>query len=138
MSSFKLLALPLILHVNWEVVAPYAAPSLSNPFAPFLFISHHVPGSSPEDPRYSKGILDLLFIAYHIVFFSFLRQTVTVTLGRPIAKYFGVKKNVKIERFGEQLYALSYFLYFGVWGLVRTFRFRIVNSTDGSVTALNV
>jgi len=117
-SSLKLLAIPVLLYVNWAALAPFVAPDQPNPFAPFLFISYPLPDSSPDDPRYAKGRMDFLFIAYHIIFFSFLRQTITVTLGRPIAKYFGVKKNAKIERFGEQLYAMVYFFCFGVCGTV--------------------
>ncbi|KAH7921816.1 longevity assurance proteins LAG1/LAC1 [Leucogyrophana mollusca] len=115
-SSFKLLVIPIILYINWHILAPYIAPQIPNPFAPFLFISHHVPTSSPEDPRYAKGYLDLVFVAYHIIFYSFVRQFITITLCRPIAKYFGLRKQTKLDRFGEQGYALVYFAVMGAWG----------------------
>lgn len=83
-----------------------------------MFISHRVPSSSDDDPRYQKGYLDLVFIAYYIVFYSFVRQTITQTLCRPIARYFGIKKQTKLDRFGEQGYALVYFSLVGAWGLV--------------------
>ncbi|OJA13848.1 hypothetical protein AZE42_00529 [Rhizopogon vesiculosus] len=115
-SSFKLLMIPIILYINWELLAPYIAPDLPNPIAPLIFISYPIPSSSPDDPRYAKGYLDLVFLAFHIVFYSFLRQFVTIILCRPIARHFGIKKQAKLDRFGEQGYALLYFTVMGAWG----------------------
>jgi very-long-chain ceramide synthase len=115
----KLLLIVVVLYTNWEILAPYVAKGLSNPFAPLLFISHRVPESSPDDPRYQKGYLDLVFIAYYIIFWSFVRQTITLYICRPIARWFGIKKEAKLDRFGEQAYAVLYFGFTGFWGLVR-------------------
>ncbi|KII95096.1 hypothetical protein PLICRDRAFT_33926 [Plicaturopsis crispa FD-325 SS-3] len=116
-SAFKLLLIPVVLYLNWELIASYVAPNVPNPFEPFLFISHHVPTSSPDDPRYQKGYKDLLFIAYHIIFYSFVRQSITVNICGPIARYFGLKRQAKLDRFGEQGYALVYFAVMGAWGV---------------------
>ena len=120
-SSLWLLLLPVILYINWEILAPYVAQTLPNPFASFLFISHRLPTSSHGEPLYGKGYSDLVFIAYNIVFFSFVRQYVAINICRPIARYFGIKKEAKIERFGEQGYALVYFTFFRLWGCVCVF-----------------
>ncbi|EEB94864.1 hypothetical protein MPER_06257, partial [Moniliophthora perniciosa FA553] len=72
--------------------------------------------SPPEDPRYAKSYFDLLFVAYHVVFFSFVRQVITINLCRPLAKRFGIRKETKLDRFGEQGYAVVYFLVMGAWG----------------------
>lgn len=117
-SSFKLLMIPVLLYINWELLAPYIAPQLSNPAAPLLLISYRIPDSSPDDPRYAKGYLDLAFLAFHIVFYSFVRQFVTIVICHPIARYFGIKKAAKLDRFGEQGYALLYFAVMGAWGYV--------------------
>ncbi|GLB33906.1 putative TRAM, LAG1 and CLN8 homology domains containing protein [Lyophyllum shimeji] len=115
-SAFKLLLVPVVLFVNWELLSPYLAPGLENPFACFFLLSGHVTTSSAEDPRYAKTYLDLVFLAYHIVFFSLVRQLIAVKLCTPIARYFGLKREAKIDRFGEQGYALVYFAIFGAWG----------------------
>jgi acyl-CoA-dependent ceramide synthase len=115
-SALKLLLIPIVLYINWEIITPFVAKDLPNPFAPLIFISHYIPTSPPEDPRYAKGYLDLLFIAYYIIFFSFARQTITISLCRPLARYFGIKKRAKIDRFGEQGHALIYFGLMGAWG----------------------
>jgi acyl-CoA-dependent ceramide synthase len=47
----------LVLWGNWELLAPYAAPSLPNPFAPLIFLSYYLPDSSPDAPGYAKGSL---------------------------------------------------------------------------------
>lgn len=120
MVAFKILIVPLILYINWDLITPFVDPSLQsrNPFAPLFLLSHRVPTSSEEDPRYQKGYLDLLFIAYYIVFWSCIRQIITVNICKHICLYFGIKKQVKIERFGEQGYAFVYFAFFGAWGFV--------------------
>lgn len=84
-----------------------------------LFISHPTPSPTDDsaDPRYRKGYLDLVFVAYYIIFFSFLRQSVTSYLCRPFAQYFGIRKEAKLARFGEQGYAVFYFVISGLWGL---------------------
>ncbi|KAG6873753.1 hypothetical protein C0995_011572 [Termitomyces sp. Mi166 len=116
LSAAKLLLVPIVLYLNWELTAPYLAPGWNNPFAAFFLISGLVPTSSPDDPRYQKTYLDLIFIAYNVVFFSLVRQLVVVKLCTPIAKFFGLRKRGKIDRFGEQGYALVYFGFFGAWG----------------------
>ncbi|EIW61986.1 uncharacterized protein TRAVEDRAFT_44814 [Trametes versicolor FP-101664 SS1] len=101
-SSLKILLLVFILWANWELLAPYIAKDTPNPFAPLLFISHRIPDTPEDDPRYQKGYLDLAFLAYYIVFWSFVRQTITVYLCRPAAKWFGIRRETKLDRFGEQ------------------------------------
>lgn len=117
-SSFKLLMIPIILWANWELLAPYVAKGIENPFAPMLFISHRVPSSSPEDPRYQKGWLDLVFVAYYIVVWSFFRQAITLHFFQPLARKYGIKKAGKLERFGEQGHAMAYFAVMSCWGFV--------------------
>ena len=117
-SSLKILLAVVALWANWELLAPYVAKDLPNTFAPLLFISHRIPTSSLDDPRYQKGYLDLVFIAYYIVFWSFIRQSITIYLCRPVARYFGIKRATKLDRFGEQGYAVIYFAVMGAWGVV--------------------
>ncbi|KDQ64565.1 hypothetical protein JAAARDRAFT_166964 [Jaapia argillacea MUCL 33604] len=116
-SSFKMLMIPVILWANWSIMAPFVAPDLPNPFAPLLFISHYIPTSAPDDPRYQKGYNDFLFIIYYVVVWSFIRQLITLKTFRPIARYFGIRKEAKLDRFGEQGYAWLYWGFFGVWGV---------------------
>ncbi|KZT26078.1 longevity assurance proteins LAG1/LAC1 [Neolentinus lepideus HHB14362 ss-1] len=115
-SSLTLLVIFAALYVNWAVLASYVTPKLPNPFEPLLFISHRVPGSSDDDPRYQKGYLDLVFIAYHVIVFSFVRQVITLHLFKPFARYCRIKE-AKLDRFGEQGYACVYSVFLGLWGL---------------------
>ncbi|KAF9051582.1 TLC domain-containing protein [Panaeolus papilionaceus] len=114
--SIKLLLLPIVLYVSWELLAPYVETESDNPFTPIFLLSGHAPSSTPEDPRYQKSWYDLLFLAYYVVLFSFVRQVVIVSISRPLARWFGLKREAKIERFGEQVYAVVYFAFFGAWG----------------------
>ncbi|KAI0723276.1 longevity assurance proteins LAG1/LAC1 [Earliella scabrosa] len=116
-SSLKILLIFVILWANWEISAPYVSKDLRNPFAPLLFISHRIPTSSEDDPRYQKGYFDLVFIAYYIVFWSFVRQSLTIYICRPVARWFGIKKEAKLDRFGEQAYAVIYFGITSAWGV---------------------
>lgn len=117
-SSLRLLLSLAVLWANWELLSPYVAKGISNPFEPLLFISHRVPASPDDDPRYQKGFLDLVFIAYYIIVWSFVRQSITIHISRPLARWFGIKKEAKLDRFGEQMYAVLYFGFMGTWGLV--------------------
>jgi len=116
-SSLKLLLIPIVLWVNWELITPHIAQGVDNPITPLLTISHRVPGSPPEDPRYQKGYFDLAFIAYYVIFWSFVRQSLTIYVLKPMARWFGVKKEIKLERFAEQGYAIIYFAIMGTWGV---------------------
>ncbi|KAI0053568.1 longevity assurance proteins LAG1/LAC1 [Auriscalpium vulgare] len=119
-SSLKLLLIPVVLHLQWIFITPLVFPDApTSPFAPLLFISHPTPspiGDDVNDPRYRKGYLDLVFLAYHIILWSFVRQLVIIHICRPIAHYSGVKES-KLARFGEQGYAMIYFAFFGLWGM---------------------
>ena len=114
-----MLLLPVFLHINWIIFTPlvFTHPPPS-PFAPFFFISHPTPSPTDDitDPRYRKGWLDLVFLAYNVVFFSFIRQFALFRICYPIARYFGIHKKGKVARFGEQGYAILYFSFFGAWG----------------------
>jgi len=115
-----LVLLPIFLHINWIIFTPLILSHLPpSPFSPLLFISYPTPSPTDDssDPRYRKGWLDLVFLAYHIVFFSFVRQIVIHRIFYPIAQWFGIRKREKLARFGEQGYAIVYFGFFGAWGL---------------------
>lgn len=89
-----------------------------NPFRPLLFISYRIPTSSPDDPRYAKGWLDIPFLAYHIIVFSFIRQFTLFKIIFPVARYLGIRTPAKLARFGEQAYAVLYYGAMGIWGIV--------------------
>ncbi|KAF8600155.1 longevity assurance proteins LAG1/LAC1 [Ceratobasidium sp. AG-I] len=117
-SSFKLLIIPAILYLNFELINRYIFNlPCANPFTSLLFISYYLPESSPSDPRYGKGFLDLAFVGYYVIFFSFIRQSVTIYIIVPIARGLGVKRATKLDRFAEQGYAVLYFGIFGSLGL---------------------
>ncbi|KAJ4478216.1 longevity assurance proteins LAG1 LAC1, partial [Lentinula aciculospora] len=62
------------------------------------------------------GWSDLLFIAYHVVFWSLIRESLSIYVLKPFARYFGIKKEQKLDRFAEQGYAVAYFAVMGAWG----------------------
>ena len=83
-------------------------------------------------------VQDLAFVAYYVVFFSFVRQSLTIYTVIPFAQALGVKRESKLERckfpakvlvtsrlnsfshlfrFAEQGYAVLYFGIFGSLGL---------------------
>lgn len=121
-SSFKMIFYPAIFYLNYRFLqfCSLIPQHWYNPFQPLLFISHHIPGSSSTDPRYRKGYLDILFIAYYVIVWSFVRQAITLYIFHPIARRFGINKAAKRDRFGEQGYALTYFSLMSILGLVST------------------
>ena len=128
-ASLKVLLVPIILYVNWQLVSPilvqfipqgntYLSSDLPNPFAQFFLLSHPVPSLDEENLRYQKGWSDLLFIAYYGVFWSLIRQSLSIYLLKPMARYYGIKREQKLDRFAEQGYAVVYFAVMGAWGYV--------------------
>ncbi|WWC93633.1 hypothetical protein V866_000468 [Kwoniella sp. B9012] len=113
-SSALILALiPVILYINHNMLVQYGLlkPNTSNPFRHLLFIS----GEQP-DGRYTKSIYDFAFLGYYVVFWSFVRQFVTIHILRPMAIALGIKGG-KIMRFLEQGYAVFYFSILGTLGI---------------------
>ncbi|KAF7301749.1 TLC domain-containing protein [Mycena indigotica] len=133
LEAFKLLLIPVVLYLNWElltprlqtIIEPWSSTlgpylpdgQLPNPFAPLFLLSNPVASSPPDDPRYAKSYLDLVFIAYYVVFFSCFRQLVTVNLFRRVGHAYGINKEGKLDRLGEQGYAVVYFLLSSLWGI---------------------
>lgn len=112
----------IVLYLNWRIISP----QVSNPFEPFLFISHQIPSSevlatkpslalNNDLVRYSKGYKDIMFLAYYVIVFSWLRQSTTLFVFKPFAAWWGIKNERKRERFMEQGYS---FLYWGSAGLL--------------------
>jgi len=112
-SSIKGVLIPIVLWANWKVFTP----SSYNPFASLLFLSHRVSGAQDGNNLYQKGFLDLVFMAYYVVVFSFIRQFIILHILRPIARRCGIKSEGKLDRFGEQGYAAVYFGVMGSWGV---------------------
>ena len=113
-----------------ELLRKYVSAGIRNPFAPFIFLSYRVPESSAEDPRYQKGWFDLLFVAYYIVFWSLIRQCITLYVCRPFARSLGLKKEAKIDRLGEQVYSILYAGLNGLWGIVSAHNRRRLHVTN--------
>lgn len=136
-----MLLLPLVLSLNWKLLAPYLSPGVENPFSIFM-LPGYVPTSSPSDPLYRKTWWDIPFIAYYIIIFSFFRETLANKVSRPLAKYFGIRNATKTDRFAEQTYGLIYWSIFGAWGYVCALVFILcishLHSLAGDVTTANL
>lgn len=119
-SPFKTLQIILLTISTWfliERLTPYSGPS--NPLSRLLFISYPLPRELGEtEQKFGKGGYDLCFLGFYIIVFSFLRQSITEYLIRPLAKRLGLKTESKQARFMEQAYAVVYFSASGVFGLV--------------------
>ncbi|KAK8854891.1 hypothetical protein IAR55_003630 [Kwoniella newhampshirensis] len=82
-SAFKLMLVPFILYANHELLIHFGllAPGTFNLWAHFIFPQNKLP-----DGRYGKSWWDFAFCANYIIFWSFVRQTVTIHVLRPMAK----------------------------------------------------
>jgi acyl-CoA-dependent ceramide synthase len=105
--------IPVILYFNQVMLIEFRllGPYNINPFEWMLFPSNRLPNG-----KYTKGWRDLVFLGYHIIFWSFIRQFVTLHILRPFARSLGIRGN-KIERFTEQGYAIFYFGIMGTAGI---------------------
>ncbi|KAG5518602.1 hypothetical protein PMAC_002999 [Pneumocystis sp. 'macacae'] len=89
---------------------------------PFLFLSYPISNTFPL--QYGKGYKDICFIFFHIIIFTFLRDSLMNILIKPIAERINVKKN-KLKRFMEQGYNLFYFILSSVFGIYIMFKTRL-------------
>jgi acyl-CoA-dependent ceramide synthase len=136
-SALRVLLLPPLLAIPTHFLLPLLRQYLplplqdvGNPFTPFFLLSHPTPAPErlsaailrpeliPTTQLYLKGPGDLAMLAYNIVLFSFLRLVLSHTLFPALARRWGIRKAGKLARFGEQGYAVVYFLVVGVWGVV--------------------
>lgn len=123
-SSLKIAAIFVVGWVNWRLFTPH----LANPFEPFLFLSHKVPVAqvllqepkaalSGDTLRYQKGYLDLCFLVFYVIVFSLIRQSTTLYIFKPFARWWGIKSETKQIRLMEQGYSMLYWGSFGAFGL---------------------
>jgi len=68
-----------------------------------------------------KSLQDFAFILYYIIFWSFVRQTLIFYLLQPLARHYGIKSQAKLDRFGEQGYAIVYNVIMGSTAVVCLF-----------------
>ena len=116
-ESFRIIMAVVGLYSAWEIIFPPKSPkSFPNYVHHFLFISYPLlpdPGTehlvrSPSNPlgevtRYGKGWIDVCFLLFYVVVFSFIRQGVTLHLMHPLGLRLGIKKGKKLDRFMEQV-----------------------------------
>ncbi|KAH3899812.1 probable Sphingosine N-acyltransferase LAG1 [Saccharomycodes ludwigii] len=79
----------------------------------FVGVSYQIPGTN----MYAKGIKDLCFVFYYMIFFSFFRDFCMDVFLRPIAYKLGVRQPSKVKRMMEQCYSLIYYGISGPLGL---------------------
>jgi len=113
-TSYRYLAwvLPLIVLAVFNFI--YYTQAVNDPdhwIVPFMRLSYRVGSSSV----YGKGKCDWYFLAYHIVFFTFVREFFMQVVLPPLARAAGLRTKHKVTRFLEQAYSL---LYYGVTGPV--------------------
>ncbi|KAM0747143.1 LAG1-domain-containing protein [Meredithblackwellia eburnea MCA 4105] len=122
-DSFVVLSTVVALFAVWEVASRSSfAPNYFkfNPFRPFLLVSYELPPRIDDPPgfiRCRKGPLDLLFLPFWVVAFSFIRQGLTQWVVKPFGKKIGIRRGTKMDRFMEQGYAVIYFLCSSIAGV---------------------
>ncbi|CEP60898.1 TLC domain-containing protein LALA0_S02e02190g [Lachancea lanzarotensis] len=85
----------------------------SNPLHAFVAVSYQVGDSD----MYGKGIRDLYFVFFYMIFFTFLREFLMEAALRPLAKRMGITGKQKIKRVMEQTYSIIYYGISGPFGL---------------------
>jgi acyl-CoA-dependent ceramide synthase len=115
LTSLKLIVLVLAAYSGLESTLPEGT---DNPLAPFVFISYPLTKEAGEArTHYTKGPLDVCFLLFYIIVFSFVRQSITEYIVRPFARRLGIRTESKQLRFMEQAYAAIYFTASGTLGL---------------------
>lgn len=77
----------------------------SNPLHKFVAISYKV----GDTDQYGKGIKDLTFIFFYMIFFTFLREFLLDIVLRPLPKALNVRSRHKSKRIIEQAFYVFYY-----------------------------
>ncbi|KAG0662978.1 sphingosine N-acyltransferase lag1 [Maudiozyma exigua] len=85
----------------------------SNPLHMFVAISYRV----GETDMYAKGIKDIAFIFYYMIFFTFLREFLLDVVLRPLPKWLNVDSKHRSKRIIEQAFYVIYYSFSSPFGL---------------------
>ncbi|SCU92204.1 LAFA_0F08768g1_1 [Lachancea sp. 'fantastica'] len=85
----------------------------SNPLHALVAISYQV----GDTDMYGKGIRDLYFVFFYMIFFTFLREFLMEVALRPLAHCMGITSKHKVKRVMEQTYSIIYYGISGPFGL---------------------
>ncbi|CCD26320.1 TLC domain-containing protein NDAI_0H01460 [Naumovozyma dairenensis CBS 421] len=87
--------------------------SEKNPLHMFVTVSYQV----DDTDQYGKGIKDLTFIFFYMIFFTFLREFLMDVLIRPCILKLNIKSKHKTNRIMEQAFCIIYYGVSGPFGL---------------------
>ena len=79
--------------------------SASNPLHKFVAVSYQV----GDTDMYGKGINDLCFVFFYMIFFTFLREFLLDVVIRPLPARLNVTSSHKSKRIMEQAYSIFYY-----------------------------
>ncbi|KAJ7182880.1 longevity assurance proteins LAG1/LAC1 [Mycena crocata] len=128
-QTLCVLLTPPMLAIPTHFILPILPPSLRpelNPFLAFFLLSHKA--EPPERQAaavtraeftgqlYVKGLGDLALITWTVVLVGLVRMLLT-SVFRGLGKRWGIVKEAKIRRFGEQGYIIVYSAFIGAWGV---------------------
>ncbi|CCH62689.1 hypothetical protein TBLA_0I00240 [Henningerozyma blattae CBS 6284] len=85
----------------------------SNPLHQFVAISYKVPNVD----AYGKGIKDLSFIFFYMIFFTFLREFLMEVIIKPMTYRWNITSEHRRKRMMEQVYSIIYYGFSGPFGL---------------------
>lgn len=85
----------------------------SNPLHMFVAISYRV----DDTDMYAKGIKDIAFIFYYMIFFTFLREFLLDVVLRPLPKWLHVESKHRSKRIIEQAFYVVYYSFSSPFGL---------------------
>lgn len=85
----------------------------SNPLHMFVAISYRVDNTD----MYSKGIKDLAFVFYYMIFFTFLREFLLDVVLRPLPNWWNVDSRHRSKRIIEQAFYVVYYSFSSPFGL---------------------
>ncbi|CCF57985.1 hypothetical protein KAFR_0D03370 [Kazachstania africana CBS 2517] len=85
----------------------------TNPLHMFVAISYQI----DDTDSYAKGIKDLTFVFYYMIFFTFLREFLLDIVIRPLPKLLNVTSRHRSNRIREQTFYIIYYGFSSPFGL---------------------
>ncbi|KAJ1885689.1 Sphingosine N-acyltransferase lag1 [Kickxella alabastrina] len=77
--------------------------------SPFVHLQHKI--VDDDQGRYNRGRRDVYYILHWVVAFTLVRATVMYKMLEPFIKWYGVRSQHKVMRFGEQGWLTIYYIF---------------------------
>ncbi|CAG7853523.1 Sphingosine N-acyltransferase lac1; AltName: Full=Meiotically up-regulated gene 83 protein [Serendipita indica DSM 11827] len=119
-AALRIMLSPIVFYMLRTSFVP---PHLNKQYPSIFLPSNRIEDSPQGFRQYAKSYWDIAFVAYYVVVFACIRQTLFNYILKPMARRYGIRKEKKVDRFAEQTYSILYFCISSPFGLYTMYKY---------------